>query len=75
MTPRYGEVWEYSGDKLPPSLWMFITPDTSRRAIRGVWRVVYLGPNALSMFANRIAAGRSILDSMSVEIGNWRKVE
>ena len=74
MTPRFGEVWEYSSDKLPRSMWMFVTPDTSRLAIRGAWKVVYLGPNALPMFAARIAAGRSILDSMSIEIGDWRKV-
>jgi len=67
---RFGQVWMAMPTK---TLWMLVCPNTE--AAYGRWTLLYIGTEvsgAESYWASRMAAGRGVLDSMSLDIGEWR---
>lgn len=73
VTPRYGEVWTY--DEV--TYWMMVAPGPEAAAL-GSWIVLYMGTvrkaDGMDLLRRRLVGGRTALDSMNLNYGEWRKV-
>ncbi len=70
--PAFGQVWTY--DEV--TLWLLLVPSgASPRS----WTVLYVGSvgrdDGAALMRSRMAAGHTVLDSMNLDYGEWRRLQ